>query len=79
VILPADSFHAFFNTVDFIFIVFNRGYIVCMKYVNQVLIVYLYADKLEPCVIPRVELCSLNIIIVNGADNYILCQCPHQI
>jgi hypothetical protein len=39
-----------------------------MKYVNKMLIVYLYADKLEPCVIPRVELCSLNIIIVNGAD-----------
>jgi uncharacterized membrane protein len=71
--LPADSFHAFFNIVGFIFIVFDRGYVVCMKYVNQMLIVYSYAEKLEPCVIPRVELCSLNIIIVNGADNYTLC------
>jgi len=49
-------FMLFFNTVGFIFIVFDRGYVVCMKYVNQMFIVYLYADKLEPCVIPRVEL-----------------------
>jgi len=77
--LPADSFHAFFNTVGFIFFVFDRGYVVCMKYVNQMLNVYSYADQLEPCVIPRVELCSLNIIIVNGADSYTLCQCPLQI
>jgi len=78
-VLPADSFHAFFSTVGLIFIVFDRGYIACMKYVNKMLIVYLYTDKLEPCVIPGVELCSLNIIIVNGADNYKLCQCPLQI
>jgi hypothetical protein len=50
-----------------------------MEYVNQMLIVYLYADKLELCVMPRVELCSLNIIIVNGADNYTVCRCPLQI
>jgi len=79
VMLPADSFHAFFNTVIFIFIVFDRGHIVCVKYVNQMLILYLYADKLEPSVIPEVELCSLNILTVSGADNYTLCQCPLQI
>ena len=73
VMLPADSFHAFFNTVIFIFIVFDRGHIVCVKYVNQMLILYLYADKLEPSVIPEVELCSLNILTVSGADNYTLC------
>jgi len=43
-----------------------------IKITSNLLIVYLYADKLGPCVTPRVELCSLNIIIVNGADNYTL-------
>jgi hypothetical protein len=41
--------------------------------------VYLYGDKLEPCVVPKVELCSLNILSVNGTDNYTVCQCPIQI